>query len=699
VRRTERAGIAASLALLLLMAWAAPAAAAAPSHQAWAATGPAAPPNPTAGNLYVSTVGGQEQARAFVEVDLAGRGVEDVAAASLTLTPGSDGVVADQATLAACTLAEPLTADGKLDKAPAVDCSVRAPLTRQADGTWTLSLAPFADRWSAGGPAGVAIIPDTDAGPAVFTVSLAAERTSFDGPVAVTPADDTSTSGTDATPVAPPIPSTESLFTVDPAPVPAPVPPVASAPSHAPAPSTITTVVARRGGVDRPPWIVVLVPAAVIALLLVGASRRRPGGVVTTGSSVPARLVPWLAVPLIVALLGETTTYKLGSVAIVFIAAVGLHLLVNWTGELSLAHAGFIGVPAFVVAQFSAHTGLTPLLGLPLAIVTGVALGGVVGVAALRARGLQVALVTLAVGIAIGQFLFFRSWIVGPPQGLLIPTPSILGHPLASSRALAPVLVATIAVVVLLTRAIMRSTIGRAMLMVREDPDAAAAAGVAVAQYRALAYALAGGFAGVAGWSYVVWVQQVTPKAFPLQLGFTYLVIAALAGPGGLAGVAVAALVIQGGALFSILPGRTALYLGPVALIYNVTRYQAGINGLLAGAASFLRGRKGAPMTKHHVLTIRPLAVAAVSAIVTGTGAILLAWYHMGNTDQVWIQNQELASGGLLGLSLIMVGAALLIRDGIVRAAELREHQQPEPPVVEASTNGHKPRMRVKETV
>jgi hypothetical protein len=269
---------------------------------------------------------------------------------------------------------------------------------------------------------------------------------------------------------------------------------------------------------------------------------------------------------------------------------------------------------------------------------------------------------------------------------------------------------------VLAARGIMRSTIGRALLQVREDPDAAAASGVAVARYRALAYAFGGGFAGLAGWSYVVWVQQVTPKAFPLQLGFTYLVIAALAGPGGLGGVAVAALVIQGGALFSVLPGRTALDIGPLALIYNVTRYQAGLNGLLAAAGARLRARKGAPMTvppqtneRHDearpasaVAGLRPVTVAGALAVAAGVGAIILAWYHMGNTSQVWVQNQELASGGLLGLGLIVFGSALLVRDGVVRAAEVRQRDEPLPPLptpVEVPVNGTRRAARVKETV
>src|SRR5205807_2307758 len=158
-----------------------------------------------------------------------------------------------------------------------------------------------------------------------------------------------------------------------------------------------------------------------------------------------------------------------------FIGAIGLHILVNWSGELSLAHAGFIGLPAFVVAQLSLHAHLSPILALPLGVVAGVLLGLVVALAALRARGLQVALVTLAVGIP-------------------------------------------------------------------------------VAFYRGAVYAMAGAFAGLAGASYVLWVRRISPKAFPLDLGFTYLVIAVLAGKGALTGVALAAVLIEGGQVFSILP-------------------------------------------------------------------------------------------------------------------------------------------------
>ena len=90
-------------------------------------------------------------------------------------------------------------------------------------------------------------------------------------------------------------------------------------------------------------------------------------------------------------------------------------------------------------------------------------------------------------------------------------------------------------------------------------------------------------------------------------------------------------------------------------------------------------------MSKQFAFSIRPMAIGAVTAIVTGGGAVLLAWYHMGNTDQVWIQNQEIA-GCLLGLGLIVLGSALVIRDGIVRSAELRFSPAVQ---VEVASNGN----------
>ena len=387
---------------------------------------------------------------------------------------------------------------------------------------------------------------------------------------------------------------------------------------------------------------------------------------------------------------GEATAYKLGLIAIVFVGAIGLHILVNWSGELSLAHAGFIGLPAFVVAQLSLHAHVSPILVLPLGVVAGACLGLVVALAALRARGLQVALVTLAVGIAISRFFFVRSWVIGPPAGLHIAAPSLFGLRFETSRSLLPVLIVVVVMAALASRSLLESKVGRALSLVRSNPDAAAAVGIPVAFYRGVVYGIAGAFAGLAGASYVLWVQRVSPKAFPLDLGFTYLVIAVLAGKGALTGVALAAVLIEGGQVFSILPRDFALYAGPVALIFNVTRYQEGFNGLLrqtrqqlerkvrlmgAEARTAEDGRGGRGWGGWGIRL--PVVIAGL-LVVAGFTSVALAWYHAGNTDQIWIQNQEIVSGGIGGLGLIVLGSVLLLRDALLQGRAAVGRSSPE---------------------
>jgi hypothetical protein len=268
-----------------------------------------------------------------------------------------------------------------------------------------------------------------------------------------------------------------------------------------------------------------------------------------------------------------------------------------------------------------------------------------------------------------------------------IPVPSLFGVRFETSRSLIPVLVVIVLVAVLACRAILASKVGRALSFVRANPDAAAAAGIPVAFYRSVVYTVAGGFAGLAGASYVLWVQRVSPRAFPLELGFTYLVIAALAGKGGLVGVALSAALVEGGQVFSILPHNVALYLGPIVLIFNVTRYQEGFNGALREIRQRLGERRGvmtvpdatpetapeddAAPTPRFGTAIRLPVVVASCLVVAGFAALALAWYHAGNTDQLWIQNQEIVSGGLGGLALVVVGSMLLVRDALINGRAL----------------------------
>jgi hypothetical protein len=109
-------------------------------------------------------------------------------------------------------------------------------------------------------------------------------------------------------------------------------------------------------------------------------------------------------------------------------------------------------------------------------------------------------------------------------------------------------------------------------------------------------------------------------------------------------------------------------------LILVITRYSAGING--AGRSVMERVRASGPfnrLVERSEEESEPITfgfVFGVLAVLGGFLAIAVAWYHAGNTDEVWIQNQEIMSGGFGGIALVLTGSALLIRDRLGRSQQ-----------------------------
>lgn len=294
----------------------------------------------------------------------------------------------------------------------------------------------------------------------------------------------------------------------------------------------------------------------------------------------------------------ELTVFNAGLVAIFLVATLGLHILVNWAGELSLAHAGVVGLPAFVVVAVSEAHGISPIYLLPVAVVVGAGTGAIVGLPAMRSRGLEVALVTLAAGITLDRFFFTKTWLVGSAGGRKSAPLTLAGLDLATSRDRYPLLIAITAAALIAAWALMHSKVARAWYVVRASPEMAASLGIRSASYRVLAYAISGGFAGLAGGMFVMWVERLSGASFPTGLSVTYLVMAVLAGRGYAGGVAVAAVGFQGGQL--LLPvglGEALTYVAPVALVFNVTRYPDGFNGL---------GRAVVRRAKAHIGRVDP---------------------------------------------------------------------------------------------
>lgn len=664
------------------------------THQGWSTSFPLPTFVSRDHHIYVAAVAGVEHARAFVELSAGDSGTswEDL---ELVLIEGSDGLMPEQATLAACPLAEPLTSNGRQSQAPALDCQQRVVAERTPTGEWRVPLELFAARWSSGGgPVGLGIFPDISSPTGTWRVDLDGTRTSFairpvsteGGNASAQPGEHpsvsgaTGSSGTATTGVQPRI-------VPQPTATPATAVPSATSAKNANPPTVVAAVSA-----SHPAALLVIALACGAAL--VAAMFLRKTTSITGRALSPKVPSSGLAASGVVgalalgATLGNADLYRFGLVLIVIIAAIGLHILVNWAGELSLAHATFIGAPAFVVAKVSTEHQVSPIYLLPLGVATGAMLGLFVGLPALRAKGLQVALVTLAAAVAIDRFFFTKPWFVGPLIGYDIPPPSFGPVELTSVQSLYRALAICFLIALIAARVLWRSKISRALFWVRSDPQAAAAFGIPVATYRLAAYTIAGAFAGFAGGLTVVWVQRLTPGSFPLQLSFTYLIIVVLAGAGFVGGIAVAAAMLEGGRLYISETSALVAYGGPISLILVLTRFRAGLNGIGRRIMKTIKARlphADSQSTRDESTSIRWDFLVGSVAIGVGFIAIAVAWYHVGNTDQLWIQNQELISGGVGGLALVLLGGSLLIRDQLAKGqdrlagtiAELISHAPP----------------------
>jgi branched-chain amino acid transport system permease protein len=693
--------------LLLVFALAVPAVAATTDavvvHQAWASTG--YPPQAATDDdeLYASALLGRERSRTLLQLNLSSVPQAELYGSAIDLVAARSAVPDDEhVLLVACLLAEPLREDGELSGGdpPAEDCTVQAPVERVGTGGWSIPMDVFAARVH-DGQLGLAVRPEVDAGTTTFEIAFDTSKTAFrraeaaSTPPSPAPADEK-----------PPPAAGEASGDVDPGagsqaggspdtvlpalpPIAAPdvalgtVPPPDAAPAGTLAPvlpSVVPRAAASSVGSSTTGWLALLAACAVFGGGLLLRRRIRaalgevsPGGSAGgPGTALPAAAATFVALTGLGLLGGEAFAFKLGVVAIIFIAAIGLHILVNTTGELSLAHAALVGLPAFVVAQVSVRADVSPIYLLPLGLVVGALLGALVGLPALRTRGLQVALVTLAVAFAIERYLFRQAWLIGPPSGLVIPQPTLLGLGFDSNRELLPVMAAVVALAVLAASVLLRSRIGRALSFVRSSPDAAAAVGVPIAQYRLLAFGIAGAFAGLAASLYVVWVQQVSAPAFSITQSFFYLVVVVLAGRGGLGGLALSAGLLTGGQLLLADIGTFFDYAGPLALIANLALYRKGLNGALRDLSQKRQARRDRSARRPAMDQERPTVRLAVpslgliigaSLIAAGFVAIALAWYHTGNTSSAFVHNQELISGGIGGLALIITGATLLLRD------------------------------------
>jgi branched-chain amino acid transport system permease protein len=255
----------------------------------------------------------------------------------------------------------------------------------------------------------------------------------------------------------------------------------------------------------------------------------RHGGHVFWYSALMVLLVlsPWL--------LDEYMLAQLTMVLIYSVVGVGLMLLAGFTGQFSLGHAAFLGVGAYTQAVMT-NAGIPFPVALVAAAALSAVVGVVVGLPALRVKGIYLGIATLAFGFIVEEV--FARWesVTGGNAGLHVKAPAIFDWKLETATefyflGLAVTVLCTLAVLNLL-----RSPTGRAFVAIRDSEISAQSMGIHLARYKTLSFAISAAMAGLGGALYAHMIKFLSPDQFNIIQSIDLLLMVVIGGLGSVHG-------------------------------------------------------------------------------------------------------------------------------------------------------------------
>ncbi|MBE9580219.1 MAG: branched-chain amino acid ABC transporter permease [Proteobacteria bacterium] len=232
-------------------------------------------------------------------------------------------------------------------------------------------------------------------------------------------------------------------------------------------------------------------------------------------------------------------------VGIYSLVAVGLCLLMGYAGQISLGHASFFGLGAYVSGIITAKYGVNPWFCILLGMVVSGGVAFIIGAPSLRLRGHYLAMATLAFCIIITIIFNESIAFTGGPDGLaFIPGISIMGYALDSVVKYYFFVWSVVLMVLLLCLNIIQSRVGRALRSIHGSELAASAVGVNVAKYKIYVFVLSAVVASVAGSLYAHYLNFINPASFDLFVSIKLLIMIILGGIYSLWGAILGAVLI-----------------------------------------------------------------------------------------------------------------------------------------------------------
>jgi branched-chain amino acid transport system permease protein len=246
------------------------------------------------------------------------------------------------------------------------------------------------------------------------------------------------------------------------------------------------------------------------------------------------------------------------------LVALGLNLLIGYTGQVSLGHAAFFAIGAYTAAVLAEALRWPSLLCVLGATALTAVVGYLLGLPCLRLTGLYLAMATLGFTLIVQEMLLQLAVITHGSEGMSVRPAVILGFTFDSDYRKYYLLLGVTVVMLLSARNLIRGRTGRAFLAIRENERAAAAMGVNVAQYKTIAFAISALYTGLAGALSAFLVGFLDPQEFSFFLSIQFITIIILGGLGSLLGS------VLGAGFLIILPELLAGLDVWQALVYGV---------------------------------------------------------------------------------------------------------------------------------
>ena len=253
------------------------------------------------------------------------------------------------------------------------------------------------------------------------------------------------------------------------------------------------------------------------------------------------------------------------TILIAVIGAVGLNILVGYTGQISLGQGGFMAVGAYSSAILSERMGMPVPLAIVFAVLLTAAIGTFFGLPGLRLKGLYLAIATLA-SQQIIEFVIRRwGWLTESKGYITLSRLEVFGWTLPREtfeQSWYWILMVLAVLAVLAARNLFRTGLGRSFMAVRDQDIAAEAIGVNLTTAKLTAFAVSSGFVGLAGALTAHYTETVTWEAFTLNVSITYLAMIIVGGLGSIAGAVYGAIFMS---LLPVLIRTVADVVGPAA--------------------------------------------------------------------------------------------------------------------------------------